>query len=93
MKYGKWELILLLVAIPDLGFSQKEIENPMKMIYQTHAIRSVEDFKHQQALSNIMVDFVKPLGDITTKDFAKYDEIIKIGEKEAKTFTRICGIS
>ena len=56
----------------------------MKMIYQTHAIRSVEDFKHQKALSNIMVDFVKPLGDITTKDFAKYDEIIKIGEKEAK---------
>jgi NTE family protein len=40
------------------------------MIYQTHAIRSVEDFKHQQALSNIMVDFVQPLGDITTKDFA-----------------------
>ncbi|HAY3507473.1 patatin-like phospholipase family protein [Elizabethkingia anophelis] len=65
-------------------FTKKEIENPMKMIYQTHAIRSVEDFKHQKALSNIMVDFVKPLGDITTKDFAKYDEIIKIGEKEAK---------
>ncbi|HAY3552045.1 patatin-like phospholipase family protein [Elizabethkingia meningoseptica] len=65
-------------------FTKKEIENPMKMIYQTHAIRSVEDFKQQKALSNILVDFVNPLGDITTKDFAKYDEIIKIGEKEAR---------
>jgi hypothetical protein len=34
----------------------------MKMIYQTHAIRSVEDFKHQKELSNILVDFVDPLG-------------------------------
>lgn len=65
-------------------FTKKEIENPMKMIYQTHAIRSVEDFKHQKELSNILVDFVDPLGDITTKDFAKYRKIIKIGEKEAR---------
>lgn len=65
-------------------FTKKEMENPMKMIYQTHAIRSVEDFKHQKALSNILVDFVNPLGDITTKDFAKYRRIIKIGEQEAK---------
>ncbi len=56
----------------------------MKMIYQTHAIRSVEDFKHQKGLSNILVDFVDPLGDITTKDFARYRKIIKIGEKEAR---------
>ncbi|MEG0927394.1 MULTISPECIES: patatin-like phospholipase family protein [Chryseobacterium] len=65
-------------------FTKKEIENPMKMIYQTHAIRSVEDFKHQKALSNILVDFVDPLGDITTKDFARFRRIIKIGEMEAK---------
>nr|WP_315027753.1 patatin-like phospholipase family protein [uncultured Chryseobacterium sp.] len=65
-------------------FTKKEIENPMKMIYQTHAIRSVEDFKHQKALSDILVDFVDPLGDITTKDFAKYRKIIKIGEIEAR---------
>lgn len=65
-------------------FTKKEIENPMKMIYQTHAIRSVEDFKHQKELSNILVDFVDPLGDITTKDFARYRKIIKIGEIEAR---------
>lgn len=65
-------------------FTKKEIENPMKMIYQTHAIRSVEDFKHQKALSNILIDFVDPLGDITTKDFARYRKIIKIGEVEAR---------
>lgn len=65
-------------------FTKKEIENPMKMIYQTHAIRSVEDFKHQKALSNILVDFVDPLGDITTKDFARFRKIIKIGETEAR---------
>ncbi|WP_276877934.1 patatin-like phospholipase family protein [Chryseobacterium joostei] len=65
-------------------FTKKEIENPMKMIYQTHAIRSVEDFKHQKALSNVLVDFVDPLGDITTKDFARFRRIIKIGETEAK---------
>lgn len=65
-------------------FTKKEIENPMKMIYQTHAIRSVEDFKHQKALSNILVDFVDPLGDITTKDFARFRKIIKIGEIEAR---------
>jgi NTE family protein len=65
-------------------FTKKEIENPMKMIYQTHAIRSVEDFKHQKELSNILVDFVDPLGEITTKDFAKFRKIIKIGEVEAR---------
>jgi NTE family protein len=65
-------------------FTKKEIENPMKMIYQTHAIRSVEDFKHQKELSDILVDFVDPLGDITTKDFARYRKIIRIGEIEAK---------
>ncbi|REC44076.1 patatin-like phospholipase family protein [Chryseobacterium pennipullorum] len=65
-------------------FTKKEIENPMKMIYQTHAIRSVQDFKHQKALSNILVDFVDPLGEITTKDFAKFRRIIKIGETEAR---------
>lgn len=65
-------------------FTKKEIENPMKMIYQTHAIRSVEDFKNQKELSNIMVDFVDPLGEITTKDFAKFRKIIKIGEEEAR---------
>lgn len=65
-------------------FTKKEIENPMKMIYQTHAIRSVEDFKHQKALSNVLVDFVDPLGDITTKDFARFRRIIKIGETEAR---------
>ncbi|WPO89097.1 patatin-like phospholipase family protein [Chryseobacterium sp. HR92] len=65
-------------------FTKKEIENPMKMIYQTHAIRSVEDFKHQKELSNVLVDFVDPLGDITTKDFAKFRRIIKIGEVEAR---------
>ncbi|MFP3833670.1 patatin-like phospholipase family protein [Chryseobacterium sp. SIMBA_028] len=65
-------------------FTKKEIENPMKMIYQTHAIRSVEDFKHQKSLSNVLVDFVDPLGDITTKDFARFRKIIKIGEMEAK---------
>lgn len=65
-------------------FTKKEIENPMKMIYQTHAIRSVEDFKHQKELSDILVDFVDPLGEITTKDFAKFRRIIKIGETEAR---------
>ncbi|TXI96917.1 MAG: patatin [Chryseobacterium cucumeris] len=65
-------------------FTKKEIENPMKMIYQTHAIRSVEDFKHQKELSDILVDFVYPLGEITTKDFAKFRRIIKIGETEAR---------
>ncbi|WP_426483124.1 patatin-like phospholipase family protein [Chryseobacterium sp. R2ACT005] len=65
-------------------FTKKEIENPMKMIYQTHAIRSVEDFKHQKELSNVLVDFVDPLGEITTKDFAKFRRIIKIGEVEAR---------
>lgn len=65
-------------------FTKKEIENPMKMIYQTHAIRSVEDFRHQKELSDILVDFVDPLGEITTKDFAKFRRIIKIGEIEAR---------
>ena len=76
---------MLLVLIPDSGFYKKEIEESHEDDLSDTCHRSVEDFKkHQKALSNIMVDFVKPLGDITTKDFAKYDEIIKLG-KEAKT--------
>lgn len=65
-------------------FTKKEIENPMKMIYQTHAIRSVQDFHEQKKNSNILVNFVDILGDITTKDFRKHQEIIKIGEQEVK---------
>jgi len=65
-------------------FTKKEIENPMKMIYQTHAIRSVQDFHEQKKNSNILVNFVDILGDITTKDFRKHQEIIKIGKQEVK---------
>ncbi|WP_419869827.1 patatin-like phospholipase family protein [Chryseobacterium sp. CT-SW4] len=65
-------------------FTKEEIENPMKMIYQTHAFRSVEDFNHQKEMSNILVDFVSPLNNYTTKDFKNYKEIIKIGEQTAK---------
>ncbi|WP_292009471.1 patatin-like phospholipase family protein [Chryseobacterium sp.] len=65
-------------------FTLEEIENPMKMIYQTHAFRSVEDFNNQKEMSDIMVDFLSPLNNYTTKDFKKYKEIIKIGEEEAK---------
>lgn len=65
-------------------FTKKEIENPMKMIYQTHAFRSVQDFNEQKKMSDILVDFVSPLNKYTTKDFKNYKEIIKIGEAEAK---------
>jgi NTE family protein len=65
-------------------FTKKEIENPMKMIYQTHAFHSVLDFNEQKKMSNILVDFVAPLNKYTTKDFKNYKEIIKIGETEAR---------
>ncbi|AZA55470.1 patatin [Chryseobacterium sp. G0201] len=65
-------------------FTKKEIENPMKMIYQTHAFRSVEDFNLQKKMSDILVDFIAPLNNYTTKDFKNYKEIIKIGEQEAR---------
>lgn len=65
-------------------FTKKEIENPMKMIYQTHAFHSVQDFNLQKKMSDILVDFVTPLNDYTTKDFKNYKEIIKIGEQEAR---------
>ncbi len=67
-------------------FTKKEIENPIKMIYQTHAFRSVEDYKSQKKLSKILVDFVGPLNDYTTKDFKFYKEIIDIGEREAHKY-------
>lgn len=65
-------------------FTKKEIENPMKMIYQTHAFHSVQDYNQQKKMSDILVDFVTPLNKYTTKDFKNYKEIIKIGEQEAK---------
>lgn len=65
-------------------FTKKEIENPMKMIYQTHAFHSVQDFNVQKKMSDILVDFVAPLNNYTTKDFKNYKEIIKIGEQEAR---------
>lgn len=65
-------------------FTKKEIENPLKMIYQTHAIRSVEDYEVQKKNTDVLVNFVAPLEDITTKDFKKFKKIIKIGEDETK---------
>lgn len=65
-------------------FTKKEIENPMKMIYQTHAFRSVQDFNQQKKMSDILVDLVTPLNNYTTKDFKYYKEIIAIGEREAR---------
>ncbi|SIQ93477.1 NTE family protein [Chryseobacterium sp. RU37D] len=65
-------------------FTKEEIENPLKMIYQTHAFSSVQDFTKQKKMTNVLVDFVNPLNNYTTKDFKNYKEIIKIGEQEAR---------
>ncbi|QNK63007.1 patatin-like phospholipase family protein [Pedobacter sp. PAMC26386] len=67
-------------------FTEKEIANPMKLIYQTHAFKSVEDSKKQMAMTNLLVDFTKALVDFTTADFFEYKKIIAIGEKEARKY-------
>lgn len=64
-------------------FTEKEIENPMKLIYQTHAFRSVENSKEQMEMTNILVDFTQPIYNYTTADFMKYDKILKIGTAAA----------
>ncbi|SEH49139.1 NTE family protein [Chryseobacterium culicis] len=65
-------------------FTKKEVENPIKMIYQTHAFRSVQDYSYQKKMTDLLIDFVKPLNNYTTKDFKHYKKIIKIGEREAE---------
>lgn len=67
-------------------FTEKEIENPMKLIYQTHAFRSVEDAKKQQAMTDVFVDFTKALINYSTADFYQNRQIIAIGEIEARKY-------
>lgn len=67
-------------------FSEKEIENPMKLIYQTHAFRSVEDSKKQEALADVVVDFTQALSDFSAADFYRNKRIIEIGEQEARKY-------
>lgn len=67
-------------------FTEKEIENPMKLIYQTHAFRSVEDSKKQEAMTDLFVDFTQALTDYSTADFYRNKSIITIGENEARKY-------
>ncbi|MBB2149877.1 patatin-like phospholipase family protein [Pedobacter gandavensis] len=67
-------------------FTEKEIENPMKLIYQTHAFRSVEDAKKQEALADVVVDFTQALSDFSAADFYRNKRIIEIGEQEARKY-------
>lgn len=67
-------------------FSEKEIENPMKLIYQTHAFRSVEDSRKQEALADVVVDFTQALSDFSAADFYRNKRIIEIGEQEARKY-------
>ncbi|SHH04626.1 patatin-like phospholipase family protein [Pedobacter caeni] len=67
-------------------FTEKEIENPMKLIYQTHAFRSVEDSKKQEAMADVVVDFTQALTGYSTADFYQNRRIIEIGENEARKF-------
>ncbi|MCX2453337.1 patatin-like phospholipase family protein [Pedobacter sp. PLR] len=67
-------------------FSEKEIENPMKLIYQTHAFRSVEDSRKQEALADVVVDFTQALSDFSAADFYRNKRIIEIGEQEARRY-------
>lgn len=65
-------------------FTEKEIANPLKMIYQTHAIRSLKDSKDQMAKTSVLVDNTTVLYNYTTKDFGKYKQIIEAGKTEAR---------
>lgn len=67
-------------------FTEEEIENPMKLIYQTHAFRSVENSKQQMEMVNLLIDFTEPLRAYTTADFFKNKAIIEIGEREARKY-------
>lgn len=67
-------------------FTEKEIENPMKLIYQTHAFRSLQDARQQMKKTDFLIDFTQPLFHYTTKDFYKYKEIVEIGEAEARKY-------
>lgn len=67
-------------------FTEKEIENPMKLIYQTHAFRSVEDSKKQEAMADVFVDFTQALTGYSTADFYQNRRIIEIGESEARKY-------
>lgn len=67
-------------------FTEKEIENPMKLIYQTHAFRSVEDSRKQEALADLVVDFTQALSDFSAADFYRNKRIIEIGEEEARKY-------
>lgn len=67
-------------------FTEKEIENPMKLIYQTHAFRSVEDSKKQEAMTDVFVDFTKALTAYSAADFYQNRQIIEIGEREARKY-------
>ncbi|RQO75613.1 patatin [Pedobacter sp. KBW06] len=67
-------------------FTEKEIENPMKLIYQTHAFRSVDDSKKQQQMTDVFVDFTQALLNYSTADFFQNKEILEIGEKQARKY-------
>ena len=67
-------------------YKEKEMDNPMRVLYQTYAFRSVADAKEQQKLTDVFVDFTAALADYSAAEFFHDDEIIAIGEREARKY-------
>ena len=65
-------------------YTESELENPMRLIAQTHAFQSIIDSKKQIEKSNIFLDHNESLKLYSSSDFTKYKEIVEVGELEAR---------
>jgi NTE family protein len=65
-------------------FNEEEIRKPVNQVIQSFAFNAINDFNEQRKMVDLLVDFNTVLGKYTAADFAKYKEIIRLGEEEAR---------
>lgn len=64
---------------------KEELSNSaLNMVHQSYALLAKRDVDSQKQRVNLMLDFSVPLKEYGTSDFRKHNEIVAIGEKEAR---------
>ncbi len=65
-------------------YEKSEISSPTRFITQTYAFGSVKEANEQMKHAAVVINYTNALKNFSTTDFARYADIIRVGEVEAR---------